>query len=331
MMGGGKKEQSTAVNNYTPTSPHLERSEAKDLDALIEKLYACEMLMEKNVLALCTRAKDIFMTEENVKRVDTPVTVCGDIHGQHFDLMEMFRVGGRIPSTNYLFLGDYVDRGYYSVETITLLIALKVRYPSRITILRGNHESRTVTQVYGFYDECLRKYKNQNVFNYFTDMFDYLPIAALIENRIYCVHGGLSPVLKKLDQVRGIARRQEIPHQGPLCDIVWSDPNDQQIGFNPSPRGAGWTWGPDVSRTFNNDNALSVICRAHQLVMEGYNWGHSKNVITLFSAPNYCYRCGNQAAILEIKEGLNYTFVQYDPAPRIPNEFVDRRVQPYFF
>ena len=148
----------------------------KELDEWIEQLYDCKPLAEKNVKMLCDKAKDILAKEENVQPVRAPVTVCGDVHGQFFDLMELFRIGGKAPDTDYLFMGDYVDRGYYSVETVTLLVALKVRYQNRITVTRGNHESRQITQVYGFYDECLRKYGNANVWKYFTDLFDYLPL-----------------------------------------------------------------------------------------------------------------------------------------------------------
>ena len=126
--------------------------------------------------------------ESNVQEVRCPVTVCGDVHGQFHDLMELFKIGGNSPDTNYLFMGDYVDRGYYSVETVTLLVALKVRYKDRITILRGNHESRQITQVYGFYDECLRKYGNANVWKYFTDLFDYLPLTALVDSQVSKQH-----------------------------------------------------------------------------------------------------------------------------------------------
>eukprot|EP00122_Pirum_gemmata_P019944 Pgem_evm1s18656 len=155
----------------------------KDLDSWIEKLYKCEFLSEDQVKALCDKAKEILVSESNVQAVRCPVTVCGDVHGQFHDLMELFRIGGEGPDTNYLFMGDYVDRGYYSVETVTLLVCLKVRHKDRITILRGNHESRQITQVYGFYDECSKKYANPNVWKYFTDLFDYLPLTALVENQ----------------------------------------------------------------------------------------------------------------------------------------------------
>jgi len=227
-------------------------------------------------------------------------------------------------------MGDYVDRGFHSIETVTLLVALKVRFKNRITILRGNHESRQVTQVYGFYDECLRKYGNANVWKTFTDLFDFLPITALIESQIFCLHGGLSPDIETLDTVRLIDRFQEVPHEGPMCDLLWSDP-DEREGFKDSPRGAGWTWGLDISEQFNHRNGLSVIARAHQLVMDGYSWTHDRRVVTIFSAPNYCYRCGNQAAIMEIDEHLKYTFMQFDPSLRRGAEtMVSRRCPEYF-
>jgi serine/threonine-protein phosphatase 2A catalytic subunit len=196
--------------------------------------------------------------------------------------MELFKIGGPNPDTNYLFMGDYVDRGYYSVETVTLLVALKIRYPERITILRGNHESRQITQVYGFYDECLRKYGNANVWKFFTDLFDYLPLTALIDNQIFCLHGGLSPSIDTLDNIRALDRIQEVPHEGPMCDLLWSDPDDR-CGWGISPRGAGYTFGQDISEAFNHNNGLTLIARAHQLVMEGYNWSQDRNVVTIFS------------------------------------------------
>ncbi|KAG5841405.1 hypothetical protein ANANG_G00199160 [Anguilla anguilla] len=218
-----------------------EKAFTKELDQWVEQLNECKQLTENQVRTLCEKAKEILTKESNVQEVRCPVTVCGDVHGQFHDLMELFRIGGKSPDTNYLFMGDYVDRGYYSVETVTLLVALKVRYPERITILRGNHESRQITQVYGFYDECLRKYGNANVWKYFTDLFDYLPLTALVDGQIFCLHGGLSPSIDTLDHIRALDRLQEVPHEGPMCDLLWSDPDDRG-GWGISPRGAGYTF-----------------------------------------------------------------------------------------
>jgi len=162
--------------------------------------------------------------------------------------------------TNYLFLGDFVDRGYYSVETFLLLLALKVRYPDRITLIRGNHESRQITQVYGFYDECLRKYGKANVWKYFTDAFDFLPLTALVDKKIFCLHGGLSPTIDSLDHVRQLERTQEVPTDGPMCDLLWSDPQDSP-GWVLSFRGAGYNFGPDISDQFNHHNGLKKNCK----------------------------------------------------------------------
>ncbi|PNY09757.1 serine/threonine protein phosphatase 2A, partial [Trifolium pratense] len=309
------------------------------------------------VRVLCDKAKEILMEESNVQPVKSPVTICGDIHGQFHDLAELFRIGGKCPDTNYLFMGDYVDRGYYSVETVTaticflvvcscsdddklpfdvqhamfvpLLVSLKVRYRQRITILRGNHESRQITQVYGFYDECLRKYGSANVWKMFTDLFDYFPLTALVESEIFCLHGGLSPSIETLDNIRNFDRVQEVPHEGPMCDLLWSDPDDR-CGWGISPRGAGYTFGQDISEQFNHTNNLKLIARAHQLVMEGYNWGHDQKVVTIFSAPNYCYRCGNMASILEVDDCKGHTFIQFEPAPRRGEPDVTRRTPDYF-
>ena len=243
--------------------------------------------------------------------------------------MELFKIGGPCPDTNYLFMGDYVDRGYYSVETVSYLVCMKVRYPNRITILRGNHESRQITQVYGFYDECLRKYGSATVWKLFTDLFDYFPITALVDNKVFCLHGGLSPMVETIDQVRELNRIQEVPHDGPMCDLLWSDPDDRG-GWGISARGAGFTFGQDISEQFNHTNDLDLVARAHQLVMDGYSWSHQEAVVTIFSAPNYCYRCGNQAAIMEMDESHQKQFLQYDPSVRPGEPTVTRKTPDYF-
>ncbi|VVT44929.1 uncharacterized protein SAPINGB_P000581 [Magnusiomyces paraingens] len=301
-----------------------------DVDAWIAQLHRCEPLPEATIRTMCDLAREVVAEESNVRPVACPVTVCGDIHGQFHDLEELFRIGGACPDTNYLFMGDYVDRGYYSVETVSLLVALKIRYPARITILRGNHESRQITQVYGFYDECLRKYGTANVWKMFTDLFDYLPLTALIEGQVFCLHGGLSPAIDKLDDIRALDRVQEVPHEGPMCDLLWSDPDDR-CGWGISPRGAGYTFGQDISANFNHVNGLSLVARAHQLVMEGFQWSQENQVITIFSAPNYCYRCGNQAAIMEIDDRMELRhLIQFDPSPRAGEPSVTRRTPDYF-
>ncbi|XP_002132653.2 serine/threonine-protein phosphatase 4 catalytic subunit-like [Drosophila pseudoobscura] len=289
-------------------------SAMSDLDRQIDQLKRCECLKESEVRALCRQAREILVEESNVQQVDTPVAVAGDVHGQFYDVLELFRVGGDVPAKNYLFLGDFVDRGYHSVETIQLLLALKVRYPDRITLIRGNHESRQISEVYGFYDECLQKYGSASVWHYCTDVFDYLSLSAIIDGKIFCIHGGLSPSITTLDQLRLIDRKMEIPHDGSMCDLLWSDPEDQ-IGWSVSPRGAGYLFGHDVVVEFNHANGLDMICRAHQLVMEGYKWHFDQSVLTVWSAPNYCYRCGNVASILKLDEHLNRDFVIFHPAP----------------
>ncbi|KAI9026902.1 Metallo-dependent phosphatase-like protein [Hyaloraphidium curvatum] len=286
-----------------------------DLDQIIEQLFRCEIIKEAEVKELCHKAREILLEESNVQRVDAPVTICGDIHGQFYDLKELFKVGGQCPDTNYLFMGDFVDRGFYSVETFLLLLALKVRYPDRITLVRGNHESRQITQVYGFYDECLRKYGSVNVWRYCCEIFDYLSLSAIVDDRVFCVHGGLSPSINTLDQIRTIDRKQEVPHDGAMCDLLWSDP-DEIEGWGLSPRGAGYLFGGDVVAAFTQQNNLDLIARAHQLVMEGYKTMFNDTIVTVWSAPNYCYRCGNVAAILQLDENLKTNYITFDAAPQ---------------
>ncbi|KAM0328041.1 hypothetical protein ACHAQA_005442 [Verticillium albo-atrum] len=350
-----------------------------DLDRAIAQLRACRPIPEAEVRQLCHKARELLIEEGNVVTVTAPVTICGDIHGQFHDLMELFRVGGDVPDTNYLFMGDFVDRGFYSLESFLLLLCLKVRYPDRMTLIRGNHESRQITTVYGFYDECMRKYGSANVWRYCCDVFDYLALGAIVlgtsqsltpspnqksideqieievcdqtgnlisrfhrlkgrlptpergadpngveegektgppgsgasgssggsvgnpSGAVLCVHGGLSPLVDSVDKIRLLDRKQEVPHEGAMCDLLWSDPDDID-GWGLSPRGAGFLFGADIVKVFNHRNDISLIARAHQLVMEGFKEMFDASIVTVWSAPNYCYRCGNVAALLELCE-----------------------------
>lgn len=282
----------------------------KDLDSYINDLYQCKFLPEDAVKSLCEKAIEILEKEPNIVQVQTPVTISGDVHGQFFDLMELFKAGGKPPDTNYLFLGDYVDRGYHSIETVTLLIALKVKHKDQVTLLRGNHEGRKITQVYGFYDECVKKYGDTKVWRYFTDLFDYLPLSAVVGGQLFCLHGGLSPHIETLADVAELDRIIEVPDSGPICDLLWSDPSEE-TGFGVSPRGAGFSFGEDVTKKFNYKNNLSATVRAHQLVMDGYSKTHQDQLITVFSAPNYCYRCGNLGGLLDIDDNMNLLYRKF--------------------
>lgn len=269
------------------------------LDNLLLKLFKCQLPSEDDILSLIAMAKESFMKLPNVVGVNSPVVVCGDIHGQFHDLLELFKVTGLPPASKLLFLGDYVDRGFHSLEVITLLVALHLRYPDHVTLLRGNHESRQITQAYGFYDECVKKMSGLT-WRAYTELFDTMPISGLIDDKYFCCHGGLSPTFSSIDDLRAINRFREVPHSGPMCDLLWSDP-DVCNGWGASPRGAGYTFGPDRTHSFNEVNGTKCILRAHQLMMEGHQYHHDNSCVTIFSAPNYCYRCNNLASVINIE------------------------------
>jgi len=300
-----------------------------DVDSIISKLENGGLPTFEEISFINYQAKLIFEKQQNVVMVKAPVTICGDIHGQFGDLIELFRIGGQIPQTNYLFMGDYVDRGTQSVETVSYLFCLKIKYPEHITLLRGNHESIGCSQIFGFRDEVVARYGNDAVWQTYTATFNYLPLAALVGDKILCVHGGLSPKIKTIDDIQKIDRFHEIPHDGAMCDLMWSDPNPSP-GFQPSCREAGYQFGPDVTLAFNQANGLLLTARAHQLVMTGLEYGHNDQVVTIFSAPDYCRRCGNPAGILELDENMKRKEIRFE-TPRVFAESNDHIPDYYQF
>ncbi|KXN90375.1 Serine/threonine-protein phosphatase 6 catalytic subunit [Leucoagaricus sp. SymC.cos] len=296
-------------------------------DKWIAQLMECQHLSEADMKLLCDHVRSILLEESNIQPVSSPVTICGDIHGQFWDLLELLRKGGSVPETSYIFMARH-----YSLETVSLLFALKARYPDKVTLLRGNHESRQITQVYGFYDECQQKYGNATVWKACCSVFDYLNLAAIIDGEILCVHGGLSADIRTLDQIRILSRAQEIPHEGAFCDLMWSDPEDID-NWAVSPRGAGWLFGGNITQQFNHTNSLQLIARAHQLVQEGFKYMFDEQLVTVWSAPNYCYRCGNMASIMTVHENGERTFTVYDAAEeneRDRGKIAGRMNMPYF-
>jgi serine/threonine-protein phosphatase 4 catalytic subunit len=285
-----------------------------DLDAAIALLKGAKHPPAATVRSICEMGIELLSGLPNVVSVGTPISICGDTHGQFFDLLELFSIGGECPTTNYLFLGDYVDRGYFSLETFLILLCLKLRFPDRVTILRGNHESRQTTQAYGFYDEIVRKFNDVSMWELFNNVFDVLPLCGVVGGKIFCVHGGLSPLLTDLDQIQRLERKKEIPERGPICDLLWSDP-EVVPNFTISPRGAGYLFGETAVKTFNHRNKLTLICRAHQLASEGYAEWFDRRLFTVWSAPNYCYRGGNPASILEVDETGTTRWKKFDAAP----------------
>jgi len=273
------------------------------------------MLTEGEVSGLCMRSRDIFMDQAVLLELEVPLKVCGDVHGQYCDLLRLFECGGFPPEANYLFLGDYVDRGKQSIETICLLLAYKVKYPENFFLLRGNHECASINRIYGFYDECKRRYSIK-LWKTFTDCFNCVPVSAVVDDKILCMHGGLSPELSNFDQIRRLQRPTDVPDTGLLCDLLWSDPEKEINGWGENDRGVSFTFGPDVVLQFIRKQGLDLICRAHQVVEDGYEFFARRALVTLFSAPNYCGEFDNSGAIMTVDENMCCAFQILRPLNR---------------
>jgi len=270
---------------------------------------------ESEVKRICKMAGDVFMAQETLLELEAPIQVIGDIHGQYHDLLRIFEVGGFPPESNYLFLGDYVDRGKQSLEVIILLLVYKIQYPENFFMLRGNHECASITRIYGFYDECKRRY-NIKIWKIFTEVFNKLPFCALVDDRIFCVHGGLSPELNSLDSIRRIHRPTDVPDAGMVCDFLWADPDRDVQGWTENDRGVSYLFGPEIVNKFLVKHNLDLMVRAHQVVEDGYEFFAGRKLITLFSAPNYCGEFDNAGAIMKIDDTLMCSFKVLKPVKR---------------
>ncbi|RNF08335.1 putative protein phosphatase 1 catalitic subunit [Trypanosoma rangeli] len=316
---------------YMSTSPHEQR------------------IPEALILRIIREAYTIITSEPVVVQIESPVCICGDLHGQYYDLVNIFSrrppLGGKVlglanhagpalrhkrnrscsedasashhgelkstdgPYDRYLFLGDYVDRGSRSIEVVVTLLALKIIEPSQITLLRGNHEDEQIMLLYGFFDECKRRY-GVRLFRIFTDLFRVLPVAAVVNGTIFCMHGGLSPELKYVKEVPDV-RPCNVPHSGIICDLLWSDPEAElppNVDWAPSTRRISSVFSAKALDKFLKENNLDMVCRAHQVVEEGFQFFPSntkRHLLTIFSATNYCNEFGNRGGVLCVdKDGV---------------------------
>jgi len=198
-----------------------------------------------------------------------------------------------------------------------LLLAYKIKYPENFFILRGNHECACINRIYGFYDECKRRY-NIKLWKTFTDCFNCLPIAAIIDEKIFTMHGGLSPDLQSMEQIRRVMRPTDVPDTGLLSDLLWSDPDKDITGWSENDRGVSFTFGPDVVARFLQKHDMDLICRGHQVVEDGYEFFAKRHLVTLFSAPNYCGEFDNAGAMMSVDESLLCSFQILKPAEKKP-------------
>ena len=302
-----KKKNGNKENN----KEIIEYIEEDITDKIIQKLIDYneikENLTEKEIKYLILKSKTLIMSQPIFLELQSPITVAGDIHGQYSDLLRLFQIGGFPPETNYLFLGDYVDRGKQSIETICLLLAYKLKNPVNFFLVRGNHECGSINRIYGFYDECKRRY-SVKLWKIFIDLFNCFPVAACIDDKILLVHGGISPYLNNINDISRIKRPTDVPEQGLLCDILWSDPFSSLKGWEKNERGISFTFNEKVLTSFLKKNELDLVCRAHQVVEDGYEFFGDKELVTVFSAPNYIGQFDNSGAIMLVDENLMCSF-----------------------
>ena len=304
--------------NPIALKPH-HQTDSANMDSIISRLLEARFLPigikkiinldESEILTLCRKSSEIFLSEPMLLELEAPMKIVGVISGHFMELLRIFELGGFPPETKYLFLGDYVDRGPQSLETICLLLAYKIKYPENFFMLRGNHECGRINKDYGFYGECKSRY-NIKVWETFVDCFNCLPAAAIVEEKIFCCHGGLSPDLDSMEQIRQIKRPTDVPDEGLLCDLLWSDPDKDMLGWGRNSRGISVTFGADVILMFLKKHGFDLICRSHQVVDEGYEWFADSQLVTLFSNPKY----GTAGALMSVDDTLMCSFQILKPS-----------------
>lgn len=307
-----------------------------DLEFLKNHFLREGRLTDEQAMLIVQKGTEILKKEPNMLDIEAPITVCGDVHGQYFDLVKLFEVGGDPANTRYLFLGDYVDRGYYSIECVLYLWAIKWWYPNSIFLLRGNHECRHLTEYFTFKLECKHKY-TEKLYEACLDTFCALPLGALINKQFLCIHGGLSPELNSLDDFKAINRFREPPTHGLMCDLLWADPledfgqeRSSEFFVHNAVRGCSYFFSYHAACAFLDKNNLLSVIRAHEAQDGGYRMYRKTrstgfpSVITMFSAPNYLDVYNNKAAILKFENNvMNIRQFNCSPHPYWLPNFMD--------
>ena len=272
---------------------------------------------------ICLKTYKILSDEPNLLRLTSPIYIFGDIHGQYCDLIRFLDIIGLPPKSQFLFLGDYVDRGDNSIEVISLLFSLKIKYPKQVFLLRGNHECSQVNDAYGFKDECVERYKDRgiHIWNEINNTLRMLPVSAVIDNKIFCTHGGISPHLENLEQINKINRNVEIPDRGILCDLTWADPKRQRNKWADNDRGISYTFNEKALDDFIKKMKIELVVRAHQVVDDGFQFFNNQKMVTVFSAPNYCGEVGNHASVMKVKSNLECSFITLKPVSKKVKKF----------
>tara|TARA_B100001093_G_C26775615_1_gene992197 strand:+ start:1 stop:1047 length:1047 start_codon:yes stop_codon:yes gene_type:complete len=278
------------------------------------------------IISLSKKVKSILSKESSLLKLktnDKPIYIFGDIHGQFSDLIRFLELTKLPPKVRLLFLGDYVDRGENNIEVIVLLFALKIKFPRNVYMIRGNHECSQLNQMYGFQEECLARYPEtgMKLWETINDTLSYLPIAALVNKEIFCVHGGISQNLKSFDEINKLAKGECIPDSGLMCDLTWSDPKRQSSEYADNDRGVAYTFNEKALQEFNERLGIQLVCRAHQVVDAGYKFFGNNKLVTVFSAPNYCGEVGNNGAVMKVDSNMECSFIVLKPVKKIRKKY----------
>lgn len=298
----------SADGDAEPVEAIAERVKNELMAGQTKKVGTRIPLTTPDIISILGKARELFLSQPMLVECEAPINICGDTHGQFYDLLELLKLGGEPgPDKSYLFLGDYVDRSHMSIEVVMLLFCYKILYPTKVWLLRGNHECASINRIYGFFDECKRRH-SVKLWRTFVDCFNCMPVAALVEGSILCMHGGLSPDLTALEKIRELQRPCMIPDFGLICDLLWADPDADIDGWGLSDRGVSYIFGNNVVRKFLQRHDLDLICRAHQVVEDGYEFEANRGIVTIFSAPNYCGEFENAGGMLVVAADMTCSF-----------------------